>query len=501
MGCEDTIEQDPGVFSNTILFVSSDNAIIEASVFSLGDNEIMNYGAEISTTEDFESRQIVDLGERRALGKFVVQFSNLFVDQEYFVRPYIEANGNFYYGSILTFTTLPPVIEGVFPNVADVGNTVELRGSNIPPENFKIFIGDREANIEDVLFSSVVRFRIPKRGENVFEPVRFQYEDTIVTLDQPFEYVTGQWNLIDEWPVEINGFATELTSYFEAMYMQVGNELIFGLGYDQTQFNNSNVWSFNMETGEWSGVGFEENREVGARHPYKIGNSFGGGQIGKIFGTVTYNYTSWEYVNGEFVSTGPFPFDSYKGVGMNLFGTNYVFGGLLEANGQNIPENQLYTPLNIIYKEGDNGWENSGLTISELDVVEEDLPYFVINDIGYFVDENKETWNVDMRSNTWSRLSSLPSSINPYRGVNTTLEGKAYVGLFENSREMWEYDPETNFWKVKAQFPGDRNGSNVAIGSYNRRIFIVRNKTAVDFESIRRLAVPLQVWVFEPNGF
>src|SRR5439155_21289105 len=53
--------------------------------------------------------------------------------------------------------------------------------------------------------------------------------------------------------------------------------------------------------------------------------------------------------------------------------------------------------------------------------------------------------------NTWTQKADCGAFFNGAVGLN--INGKGYVGLASN-KQLWQYDPVTNAWSQKANFPG-----------------------------------------------
>lgn len=91
---------------------------------------------------------------------------------------------------------------------------------------------------------------------------------------------------------------------------------------------------------------------------------------------------------------------------------------------------------------------------------------FVIGDNVYIVNpDTKLVQRYNQPANTWSTVAPIPVQPDRFNCVAIAINGKGYVGLGDgedasgnNVRfgDWWEYDPATNHWTQKRNFPGQR---------------------------------------------
>lgn len=133
-----------------------------------------------------------------------------------------------------------------------------------------------------------------------------------------------------------------------------------------------------------------------------------------------------------------------------------------------------------------------------------------INNFGYIgtgVDTNEavhnDWWQYDPTSDTWMQKANLPGSVRR-NAVAFALNGKAYVGTGIDSAEasvpnsnvlkdFWEYNPLTNSWMQKADYPGASGyGVYFATGfELDNKGYVVCGKTWAD-------AYIDDVWEYKP---
>jgi N-acetylneuraminic acid mutarotase len=90
---------------------------------------------------------------------------------------------------------------------------------------------------------------------------------------------------------------------------------------------------------------------------------------------------------------------------------------------------------------------------------------FVIGNSAYMCNGyDNENWEYNQTANTWTRRADVPS-VPRALAVGMAINGKGYVGLgtydatnpaFKDTKDWWQYDPLSDAWTRKADFPGGR---------------------------------------------
>jgi N-acetylneuraminic acid mutarotase len=91
---------------------------------------------------------------------------------------------------------------------------------------------------------------------------------------------------------------------------------------------------------------------------------------------------------------------------------------------------------------------------------------FVIGDDAYVINaSSKVTYRYHQPTNTWSTVATIPAKPDRFRATAFAINGKGYVGLGDGdnasgnpsfSSDWWEYDPATDAWTQKHNFPGGK---------------------------------------------
>jgi len=89
--------------------------------------------------------------------------------------------------------------------------------------------------------------------------------------------------------------------------------------------------------------------------------------------------------------------------------------------------------------------------------------------------EFKDFWEYDPSSNTWTQKADFPGGVR-FDAVGFSIGNKGYIGMgtddgFFTEREQtdfWEYDPASNSWTKKADFPGGKRLGTVGFSIGNK---------------------------------
>lgn len=112
-------------------------------------------------------------------------------------------------------------------------------------------------------------------------------------------------------------------------------------------------------------------------------------------------------------------------------------------------------------------------TCAPIPVARASASVFVMDDFAYVLAGRdvrsaylKDMWKYDTQRDKWQQLSDVPFK-GRAKGVAGVVNGKAYFGLGFNGhvyddtcylRDFWMFDPNTESWSRKADFPNNRTG-------------------------------------------
>ncbi len=179
----------------------------------------------------------------------------------------------------------------------------------------------------------------------------------------------------------------------------------------------------------------------------------------------------------------------YKSVSFEIDGVLYVAGGF-HADA---------TPATTIYKynETSDQWTIQGELPFGLNIIS-DYPHFIFENVPYFITEDRLVRRYDTAADTWDIISVFPSDVNK-GGINVVLGDKIYIGLFENSPKIWEFDLKANTWKSKTSFTGIfglSRDNNAGFYTYVHKVYVVRSTSFGQFLDNPRM----ELWSFDPNA-
>lgn len=115
----------------------------------------------------------------------------------------------------------------------------------------------------------------------------------------------------------------------------------------------------------------------------------------------------------------------------------------------------------------------------------------------------KDLWQYDPNTDTWSQKADLPGAARR-DAVAFSINGRGYVGTgIDNAsalvgnklKDIWEYDPATNTWTQKADFPG--SGAN---GIYFATAFTADNKGYICGGKCGPNSYSNQLWEYKPSS-
>ena len=135
------------------------------------------------------------------------------------------------------------------------------------------------------------------------------------------------------------------------------------------------------------------------------------------------------------------------------------------------------------------------------------LATFTVDNVGYVVNQSPgqpvHLWAYNPHTDSWRQRANFPGTSRS-RGVGFSLNGKGYYGLGAavtdqaGLRDLWRYDPTTNEWQYATQYPGQGN-RYLAVLSATDRVYL-----GWGYESQRTTTGIRQVactdwWAFQPE--
>jgi len=340
------------------------------------------------------------------------------------------------------FVLNPAVVNDVSPKTLEQWEPIVISGSNFNP--------DPGMNIVDIggfrapVISSTpneIRVNVPPRLDNGSHQV-------VVTtiVGSPVTW-NGYLELKTSW-VRLADFPS--TGRTGAAGFSPGGKIYFGTGLEYDRVLKQDFWEYNPDTDQWT---------TKSTYPVTIAyasglslNGMGYFAIGKNW---SYYYTDlmrYDPVNDQWQAMAPIP-----GEGSSMDSPGFVIDG------------KAYVPAAghmYMYDPGTNSWTEKSFP--------PELGYFgggvafSINGKGYLGigwvhqlgGDVNNFYEYDPLSDKWTRKADFPGYLRDAATSFSLPNGKGYVGMglakpqMEYQKDMWEYDPVTDTWTRVMDFPG-----------------------------------------------
>ncbi|MBV6640847.1 MAG: IPT/TIG domain-containing protein [Cyclobacteriaceae bacterium] len=81
---------------------------------------------------------------------------------------------------------------------------------------------------------------------------------------------------------------------------------------------------------------------------------------------------------------------------------------------------------------------------------------FVLNDVLYFGMGGAPWYQYNANSDTWTPMTANNAGPNKYGAIGIAINGKGYVLGVGTDNELWEYNPSTQNWTMKSEYPNNQ---------------------------------------------
>jgi N-acetylneuraminic acid mutarotase len=114
----------------------------------------------------------------------------------------------------------------------------------------------------------------------------------------------------------------------------------------------------------------------------------------------------------------------------------------------------------------------------------------------------KDLWRYDPSTDSWTQMADLPGSARR-DAIGFSAGGKGYIGLGVDNeisfqgvkmKDLWEFDPLTNTWLQKADYPGGAGN-----GAFFSTVFVADEKAYVCGGKINPNTYINQLWEYKPS--
>ncbi|MDX5340533.1 MAG: IPT/TIG domain-containing protein [Cyclobacteriaceae bacterium] len=467
--CTEEAETPIIVTTEDALFVGGDKIRISGRLITNREISASDHGFIISESESFSSPTTISLGTKESPGRFIGETSGLKISQTYWVKAFSIVGGEELSGQAVRIQMLTPQIEGFSPRFAKAGDNVVLSGRNIP-EGSKVFFGTKEAQILNNQFESRITVKVPVAEGSAVVPVRVEVQGNSFTFSEQFEYQSGKYTKVSEFPESFRVYNT--VAFHNAAGFHVGLGLV-RLGGNYTKFQR-----FNLLSGTWSEVAFSGNPRS---YAFATPNYLGGGAL-EIDRQIDRLENSFYKIEGStFSRLADLPFISVEQVVVELNGFLYAIGGTFDTS-------------TIVWRfsPGANSWTQ--LPSAPIDISSRN-PYFQYQGKLYVASSQGEIFEFNPNGNTWVKKATYPGSLGQGFGIAQVVGNKAYVGLYRRTQDLWELDLNTFTWKIKNSIPGLPQSMNLGHFEINGSIYFLRGPEISVFGDL-----PLELYKFEPNA-
>jgi len=252
----------------------------------------------------------------------------------------------------------------------------------------------------------------------------------------------------------------------DAFGFSIGNVGYLGSGVNYTE-GKLDFWKYDPSSNVWT-----QESDFPNERRYAVGFSIGNyGYAGTGTGVTGAINDFWQYdpAANTWAKKANFPGDPrYQAVGFSIGNKGYLGSGFTDGG--------KYKKDFFKYDPSTNKWtEIASLTKGRKEAVAFSIggKGYITTGIIFTTGASKEIWEYDTTANTWTEKTPCPG---PGRiaAAGFATNGKGYVtGGFDDGsgttvvyNDTWEYDPTTDSWSEKADFPGTPRFSAVgfAIG-------------------------------------
>ncbi len=476
--CLDEFQADETIISSEeLIFVSAERVALLGRLHAT-PSQPDAVGFQISETADFGSPIIVESDSEPEVGAFVARYDNLTAGTTYFARAFADEGGSLTFGEVIEFESLVTNILSFAPTNAKVGSTIVILGSNFASST-QVFFGDQVANVVTINLESRIEVTVPDIDDSALVNIRVVSGEDELTFTDPFEYHIGNWSKVTDFPSDVQLAAPVI--------MDLGDQVVVGYGKSiEENVLSTGFWSFNKDAETWTEIAAPAfSTPVEDAISFSSGYASGTAALG--FGALLQTVESWNYdaASSLWAFGGVVPWALSAGIGVELNGTKYVFGGVDDA----ILANRTIWAL----EEG-GAWEEIGR--APLDITT-DFPHFVYNNEFYYQADNFNIVKYNPITQEWSLFFQASIDLGS-RGIAEVIGDKVYIGMGLPRRDFLEINLLTGESIEKNLYPGIVAENNVASWAHNGRVFVLR--TAVTNQATTAGIERMEVWSLNPNA-
>lgn len=470
LSCTNDESETTIIVTEEVLFASGEQARILGRLITNQPISASDHGFYIGEEETFSQPTVVSLGEKKGPGKFIGEVSELKTGQNYFVKSFVETGGDILFGNVLPLNTLSAGLESYSPGFGSPGMEMLIIGRNFTKDT-RVFFGQVEVPVTEILFESRLRVIIPTIGDSDKVTVKIVTENQELTFASKFEYQTGKYSLIGKFPEDIR--------IYDNVFFQNSSGFYVGLGsVNRTKFYEF-LQRYNPRTETWDKIIFPGSPRSFA---FATENYLGGGT--EVLSREPYflNSSFWKITTTGFQQLADLPFDSRESLAFEIKGELYVMGGK-EGDVLSIRK----------YSSTTGTWTVIGTSPEAFSA---ENSHFTHQNNAYVIGTDGLLWRFDPATLSWDTITTYPGSQGQGYGIAKVIGSKVYVGLYRRASDFWEFDLGTLVWTSKNPVPGIPQSITVASFVNDDQIYIMR---APDITLPG--SYPLELYRFNPSGF
>lgn len=465
--CEEDQDIIPSVVTEDILYVSGERLRVSGRIITTQNINASDHGFYLSETESFNQPIIISLGERERPGRFIGETDGLSIEKRYYAKSFINLQGEILFGNVIEIETLSPAVFDFSPNNGPQGTVLTISGKNLTSDS-QVFFGENQGQVIGISFESSMQVRVPAITNSAVVNIRVVNQGREFSFPNPFEYTTGKYTQIAQFPSPIR--------VFDGISLQENNVFYVGMGTDRGQAMNTKMWKYQVGDANWSEIPLP-SRELWRAFSSKT--YYGAGTLGPLNDISVRDF--YQLKNGAFQALPELPFTKSRALAFEIGQKLFVVGGLAEESTRG-----------FAYDVNTGQWNSISTAPFPINNAVLNFSY---QNKQYFIDPETNIMHAYNTSNNfWEEVSRFPGDLGNGTGVGVVIGSRAYLGLGNRSEQMWELNLETFNWVRKNDFPGSTVSRNSGVYEHGGLIYILRSAEV-------QLSGVSEFWVFDPNAF
>lgn len=470
LACTEEEEKSTILVTEDVLYASGEQVRLLGRLISNQHTKANDHGFYLSTDENFSSPIILSLGVKEGAGRFIGEIDGLTVGSNYYAKSFMDIGNGLEFGNVLEVKTLNPGLESFLPKFGSANQQLTILGRNFTKDT-EVYFGEVRAEILKVDFESRLLVRIPASTDLSLVPITVKVQDQTLKFEEPFEYQTGLYHLIGEFPEQVK--------LYNNISFQNGAGFYIGLGRNAKNQFYEGFQRYNPTSSTWEKINWP-----GAPSEFAFATSsyIGGGSAALTREPYIRNNEFWKVSSSGFQQLADLPFDSRESLAFEVNQDLFVLGG---KEGDSLAVRK--------YTASTQQWSSR---YSSPVAFSGSNPHFVYQDKVYLIDNSAVLWAYDPINDFWENTGlSYPGSLGQGYGIAHVIDQKVYIGLYKRAVDFWELDLTTWRWKSKNTIPGIPQ--SVTVGSFvaGKSIYIMR----VPDISVAG-SFPMELYQFDPTG-